>query len=38
VYKDFDNDDKEEMVSLLMEGFDVEVALRAVSDAKAALA
>lgn len=37
-YKGFDNDDKEEMVSLLMEGFDVEVALRAVLDAKAALA
>lgn len=37
-YEDFDADDKEEMVSLLMEGFDVESALRAVLDAKATLA
>lgn len=37
-YKDFDEDDREEMVSLLMEGFDVDVALRMVLDAKAALA
>lgn len=37
-YKDFDAEDKEEMVTLLMEGFDVEVALRTVLDAKAALA
>lgn len=37
-YKDFDQDDKEEMVSLLMEGFDVDIALRMVLDAKAALA
>ena len=37
-YKDFSEDDREEMVSLLMEGLDVDVALRTVLDAKAALA
>jgi len=37
-YQDFNQDDKEEMVSLLMEGFDADVALRTVLDAKAALA
>lgn len=37
-YAGFDQDDKEEMVSLLMEGIDPEIALRTVLDAKAALA
>lgn len=37
-YKDFNEDDREEMVSLLMEGLDVDIALRTVLDAKAALA
>lgn len=37
-YKDFDAEDKEAMVSLLMEGFDVDLALRTVLDAKTALA
>lgn len=37
-YRDFNQDDKEEMVSLLMEGFDADVALHTVLDAKAALA
>lgn len=36
-YKDFSEDDREEMVSLLMEGFDADVALGTVLDAKAAL-
>lgn len=37
-YKDFDGDDREEMVSLLMQGFDVGSALRMVLDAKGTLA
>jgi hypothetical protein len=37
-YKDFDHDDREEMVCLLMAGVDADVALRQVADAKAALA
>jgi hypothetical protein len=36
-YKDFKHDDREEMVSLLMAGFDVDTALRTVLEAKAAL-
>lgn len=36
-YKDFSQDDREEMVSLLMEGLDVDIALHAVLGAKAAL-
>ena len=37
-YQDFHHDDREEMISLLMEGLDADDALRAVLDAKAALA
>jgi len=36
-YKDFDGDDREEMVSLLIAGIDIDSALRAVLEAKAAL-
>lgn len=36
-YQSFTHDDREEMVSLLMQGFDIDTALRAVLEAKAAL-
>ena len=34
VYQNFTHDDREEMVSLLMEGFDIETALRTLQEAK----
>jgi hypothetical protein len=36
VYRDFTHDDREEMVSLLMEGFDSDTALRSLQEAKLA--